>query len=76
MIKMTVVAVAVIIAIFAALNWLDIDRIMRVEESRVGTGSAIAANNGEDNQTGKSGNAGEDFVKPPKAELKKKLKNI
>lgn len=73
MIKMTVKAVAVIVAVFAALNWLDIDRIMRVEESRVGTGSAIAANNGTDDQTGNSGNTGDGFVKPSKEELKKKL---
>ena len=73
MIKMTVIAVAVIIAIFAALNWLDIDRMMRVEDSRVGTGSAIAANNGTDDQPGNPGNTGDDFVKPPKEELKKKL---
>ena len=73
MIKMPVIAVAVIVAVFAALNWLDIDRMMRVEDSPVGTGSAIAANNGTDDQTGNPGNTGDDFVKPSKEELKKKL---
>jgi methionine-R-sulfoxide reductase len=73
MIKMTVIAVAVIVAAFVALKWLDIDRMMRVEDSRVETGSAIAANNDTDDQTGNSGNTGDDFVKPSKEELKKKL---
>ena len=73
MIKMTVIAVAVIVAVFVALNWLDIDRMMRVEDSRVETGSAIAANNGTDDHTSNSGNTGDDFVKPSKEELKKKL---
>lgn len=75
MIKMTVLAVAVIIAIFAALNWLDIDRMMRADDSQVDTGSAIA-DSGTDDKTGDPGNAGDDFVKPSKKELKKKLTPI
>lgn len=69
MIKMTVLAVAVIVAVFAALNWLDIDRMMRTDDSH---GSAIA-DSGTDDKTSDPGNAGDDFVKPSKEELKKKL---
>jgi len=75
MIKMTVVTVAVIVAIFAALNWLDIDRMMRTDDSQVETGSAIA-DSGTDDKTSDPGNAGDDFVKPSKEELKKKLTPI
>lgn len=73
MIKMTVLAVAVIVAVFAALNWLDIDRMMRTDDSQVETGSAIAANSGTDDKTSNPGNAGDNFLKPSKEELKKKL---
>ena len=75
MIKMTVLTVAVIVAIFAALNWLDIDRMTRANDSQVETGSAVA-DSGTDDKTGDPGNAGDDFVKPSKAELKKKLTPI
>lgn len=75
MIKMTILSVAVIVAIFAALNWLDIDRMMRADDSQVDTGSAIA-DSGTDDKTGDPGNAGDDFVKPSKEELKKKLTPI
>lgn len=76
MIKMTVIAAAVIVAVFAALNWLDIDRMMRAADSQVETGSAIAANTGADDKTSNPGNAGDGFVKPSKEELKKKLTPI
>lgn len=75
MIKMTILSVAVIVAIFAALNWLDIDRMMRADDSQVDTGSAVA-DSGTDDKTGDPGNAGDDFVKPSKEELKKKLTPI
>jgi len=76
MIKMTLLSAAVIVAVFAALNWLDIDRTMRADDTRVGTGSAIAANSGTDDKTSTQGNAGDGFVKPSKADLKKKLTPI
>ena len=73
MIKMTLIAVGVVVAVFIALNLLDIDRMMRPENGRVETGSAIAANSGSNDQTSNSGNTGANFVKPSKEELKKKL---
>lgn len=75
MIKMTIIAAAVIVAIFIALNWLDIDRMMRADGSQAETGSAVA-DSGTDVKTGDPGNAGDGFVKPSKEELKKKLTPI
>jgi peptide methionine sulfoxide reductase msrA/msrB len=77
MIKMTVVTVAVIVAIFAALNWLDIDRMMRAEESSDQTASETVNNQSDSgDKTSKSAETKDDFVKPSKQALKKKLTPI
>jgi peptide methionine sulfoxide reductase msrA/msrB len=77
MIKMTVVTVAVIVAIFAALNWLDIDRMMRAEESSDQTASETVNNQSDSgDKTSKSAETKDNFVKPSKQALKKKLTPI
>lgn len=74
MIKTTVLAVAVIVAIFVALNWLDIDRIMRAEDSSNQTASETTANKTDSgDKTGEPRAKKGDFLKPSKEELKKKL---
>lgn len=72
MIKTTLIAVAIIVAIFAALNWLDIDRMANSGDIGAGAESASAANSGSD-EPGSAGNTGRSFVKPSQEELKKKL---
>lgn len=71
MIKTTVIAVIAIIAIFVALNWLDIDRIIRAEDS--GQQTASETGNGTNAQMESKGAAQSSFVKPSQEELKKKL---
>jgi peptide methionine sulfoxide reductase msrA/msrB len=77
MIKTTVIAVAVIVAIFAALNWLDIDRMMRAEDSSGQTaGETVTEKSDSGDKTGSSADIKGDFVKPSKEELKKKLTQL
>ncbi len=73
MIKMSLIAVAVLIAVFVALNWLDVDARTSSVKSPAGNVSAVAANNSAENTTGMQENTGDNFVKPSKEELKKKL---
>jgi peptide methionine sulfoxide reductase msrA/msrB len=76
MIKTTVFVITAIIAIFVALNWLDIDTMMRAETTPAGstsdTGTDKAGNGQADNTVQESGG----FVKPSKEELEKKLTPI
>jgi peptide methionine sulfoxide reductase msrA/msrB len=77
MIKMTLIAAAVIVAIFVALNWLDIDRMMRAEDSSGQTAGETVTNKSDSgDKTGSSANIKGDFVKPSKEELKKKLTQL
>jgi peptide methionine sulfoxide reductase msrA/msrB len=77
MMKTTVLAVAIILAIFVALNWLDIYGMMRAEGSSDQTASEASANNSDSgDKTSKPADVKGGFVKPSKEELKKKLTTL
>ena len=76
MIKTTVFVITAIIAIFVALNWLDMDMMMRAETTPAGSTSDTGADKVSSGQTDNTGQKSGGFVKPSKDELKKELTPI
>jgi len=76
MIKTTLIVVAAIIAIFVALNWLDMDMTMRAETTPAGSASDSGTDKTGNGQAVNTGQESGGFVKPSKDELKKELTPI
>ncbi len=76
MIKTTLIVVTAVIAIFVALNWLDMDMMMRAETTPASSASDSGTDKAGNGQAVNTGQESGGFVKPSKDELKKELTPI
>jgi len=72
MVKTIIVTITAIIVIFAVVNWFDIDKSIRADDSTQQAASESATESGTQTHMQNMWTA-EGFVKPPQEELKKEL---